>query len=99
MWGTKCLFKESFCDEDISIRRQNEFDGLTLGAHGPIEIFPMSFHFNIGFVNLVRISRRLQKTGNSLLKFGTILMNPGHDYGMSNLNSSVFLKLDDVPQT
>jgi putative transposase len=77
MGGTaECFAKQPFGGFCVAQRRKQEINCGTAGIDGSIEVTPVAFHSNVGFVDTPRLVGWLQITPQPLLQFRRISLHP-----------------------
>ena len=73
------LAEKAFGGLRIPFGAEHKVDRLAGRIEGAVKIFPRAFHFDIGFIDAVRVVRQSQVRANSFLQFWSVCLNPPID--------------------
>src|SRR5262245_28857543 len=81
-----CLLQEPLRGGDIAVFTQEKVDGLSLGVDSSIEIGPLAFDLNVGFVDAPRRTHGPGKALPAFCKLWDIPLHPPHNGRVSQID-------------
>ncbi|AGH75017.1 hypothetical protein ETAC_14480 [Edwardsiella piscicida C07-087] len=96
---TNNLAKEAKCDDCVPFDGQQEIDGLTCSIYRAIEMFPLCFDIDVGFIHTPSTANRLFILTKDLIQKQRYADTPTVRHKVVNMNDTLRHHLFDTTQT